>query len=214
MKRIWTFLIAVAVATTTVSLVGAAVAGDDLGAVAAEAQGKSTTVTKTFANTDQILVNDNNPANPYPSTIDINNRAFKKGKIKDVDVKLRGYEHALSDDADVMLVGPQGQNAIVFSDVGGDNSVTGLVFTLDDAATRRLPDANEPVSGTFRPTNHALQGGDAFPFPAPMPGGSSLSVFNGTNPTGTWQLFIFDDNGVGAGMFAGGWSLKIKARLG
>lgn len=205
MRRNGILVLAAVLAVAMVSLVGV-----DAGSGAAQA--KARTLTKTFVDSDPIVIADNNPAIPYPATIDVDDRAFRGSRIRDVDVKLRGYEHALSDDTDVMLVGPKGQNALIFSDVGGDNSVSGLTFTLDDAAARRLPDATEPVSGTFRPTDHALQGDDDFPSPAPTPGGSSLSVFNGTNPTGTWQLFVFDDNGMGQGRFAGGWSLRIGVR--
>lgn len=48
------------------------------------------------------------------------------------------------------------------------------------------------------------------PFP---PHGQALSVFDGTNPNGTWSLYVFDDSAPGAdmdgGKFAGGWSIKI-----
>ena len=49
-----------------------------------------------------------------------------------------------------------------------------------------------------------------FPFPAPVPSGSSLlSFFNGTSPNGTWSLYVFDDLGGDIGSIDGGWDLTI-----
>ena len=52
-----------------------------------------------------------------------------------------------------------------------------------------------------------------FPSPAnTLPtDGSALSVFDGTDPNGTWNLFVVDDVARTRGQFAGGWSLEITA---
>src|SRR4030095_15354857 len=42
-------------------------------------------------------------------------------------------------------------------------------------------------------------------------GGLALSIFNGTNPNGTWSLYIVDDAGGDIGQFAGGWTLTITS---
>ncbi|WP_283159912.1 Calx-beta domain-containing protein, partial [Microcystis aeruginosa] len=39
--------------------------------------------------------------------------------------------------------------------------------------------------------------------------GTDFSVFNSTNPNGTWSLYVVDDVGGDAGTIAGGWSLNI-----
>ncbi|WP_249263521.1 calcium-binding protein, partial [Microcystis aeruginosa] len=39
--------------------------------------------------------------------------------------------------------------------------------------------------------------------------GTDFSVFNSTNPNGTWSLYVVDDVGGDAGTIAGGWSLDI-----
>ena len=130
-----------------------------------------------------------------------------------VTVTLNSLSHTFPADIDILLVGPGGQNAIIMSDVGGGGpGVTGVTFTLDDAAAAPIPAANFP-SGTYRPTNSGA--GDPFPAPAPAPaGGSVLSVFNGTAPNGTWSLYVVDDAGADLGSFAGGWAVNISTNTG
>lgn len=187
----------------------------------AEAAGRYKTVTKTFQNTSSIIIPAGapttayGPASPYPSAS--NALGLKRGKIKDVNVTLRTFEHTCPDDVDVLLVGPRGQNAIIMSDVGGC-SVTpanGLTLGLDDEAAGSLPDNGQLSSGTFKPTNAVTLGGNADPFTgAPAPGGAvALSTFDGTNPNGTWSLYVYDDADQDTGQFFGGWSLQIKARV-
>jgi hypothetical protein len=76
------------------------------------------------------------------------------------------------------------------SDVRGSAAgVSNVTPILDDEATFTM-DGIVPASGTFKPTNV-----DAFPAPAPLISGrSTLSVFDGTNPNGTWNLFLQEDN--------------------
>jgi hypothetical protein len=35
-------------------------------------------------------------------------------------------------------------------------------------------------------------------------------VFNGTNPNGTWELYVIDDTGADGGQISNGWSLQIS----
>jgi hypothetical protein len=50
-----------------------------------------------------------------------------------------------------------------------------------------------------------------FPCQRQTPYSSTLSVFNGTDPTGFWNLYVFDDTGFGnVGVIQGGWSLAIQ----
>lgn len=197
----------IAVLICLVVLLGVA---EPLSAAGPKAEGKgSRTQRKTFSAPNAIVIPDNTTANPYPSTIKVS--GFKKGKITDVDVRLRGLNHGFADDVDVLLVAPDGETALLMSDVGGSTSAASLTLTLDDAAATALPDNGPLVSGAFLPANYTPNP-DAFPG-APAPGGTDLAVFNGSNPNGTWRLYVVDDAGADTGAFSGGWDLKITAKV-
>lgn len=152
-------------------------------------------------------------AAPYPSTVGVSGA---RNGITDVNVTLRSLDHTYPDDVDVLLVGPQGQKAILMSDVGGNDNATDVNLTFDDEAAAALPDSSV-VSGTYRPVNYGPElgdptGPDSFPGPAADASavGSNLSVFDGTNPNGTWSLYVVDDYANDSGDFSGGWSLQIS----
>lgn len=156
-----------------------------------------------FFNFTNIIIPDSGTANPYPSQINV---AELLGSVRKVRVTLN-VSHAFPDDVDILLVGPGGQNAIIMSDVGGGDDVNGVNLALDDAAANDLPDGGPLVAGTFRPTNFGAA--DSFPAPAPAPAGTSvLSVFDGTNPNGTWSLYVVDDAGQDMGQISE-WSLAF-----
>jgi subtilisin-like proprotein convertase family protein len=162
-----------------------------------------------FSNPSSIQIPDYGQASTYPSEIHVS--GFPQGsRVKDVNLTLHGFSHGFTADVDAMLVSPGGKrNAVVLSDTGtGANDVT---IRLDDEALNTLPSAHKLASGAFKPKN-VNQGADAFPFPAPAPSGEhALSAFDGTNPNGTWKLYVVDDTSLAAGQFSGGWSLRIRA---
>jgi len=178
-----------------------------------KAEAATKLVTKSFSNTNQILIPDSGAANPYPSAI---SSSFPRGsKVRDVNVTLRNYTHDWPDDVDVLLV-HAGVNRTIMSDVGGGNSnlVNNITLSLnDESANGPLHDQNQLSSGIFQPTN--VGGGDTFFFPAPNPASakSSLSGFDGSRAKGTWKLFVQDDELGQIGSMAGGWSVKIKAAV-
>jgi hypothetical protein len=171
--------------------------------------------TFTFSNTNAIVINDSaNPptaASPYPST---NQATGLAGSVvTKVTVELSGFSHQFPSDVDIVLVGPQGQNAVLMGNTGSEtrSPVTNLDLILDDDAPSNLPLDTPLVSGTFKPTQ---RNPFAFDFPAPAPAtaalmGPSLSNFNGTDPNGTWSLFVVDDTSPDSGVITGGWSLTI-----
>ncbi|MCA1585121.1 MAG: proprotein convertase P-domain-containing protein, partial [Acidobacteria bacterium] len=58
------------------------------------------------------------------------------------------------------------------------------------------------LTGTYAPTD--VSPGDVLTAPAPAgPYSTSLAAFNGTNPNGTWSLYVFDDAGSDIGALFG-----------
>jgi hypothetical protein len=183
--------------------------------VNAKKKKKHKTVTKRFSNTTAVTTPGSGKATPYPSSIQVS--GFKKGKIQKIRVFLNAYSAPVPDNIDVMLSATQisGQTAVIMSDVGAAVAVSDIDLILEDDATTSLPDDAVPplVSGTYKPTNYNGTA-ESFPSPAPTPSGNSaLSVFNGANPNGTWQLWVTDDPGNGPAAFAGGWSIEITAQV-
>ena len=179
------------------------------------AKGRQRTVTRTFRGlpVELITTSNNSPVSAstgYPTPISVSGL---KGKIRDVNVRLTNLDHARPDDLEMLLVGPQGQTAIVLADVGGTTLITDVTLRLDDEAPALLPDETTLQSGTFRPTN-AL--GEAIAFNPTAPdtaANAALSVFDGTNPNGTWRLFVQDDHApTGIGFFES-WALEITAKV-
>jgi len=168
-----------------------------------------------FTNVTPITINDStNPptkATPYPSTIPVTGLS---GVVAKITVQLNNFSHAFPDDVDIVLVGPEGQNAVVMSNCGGGHpGANNITLTLDDSASSGVPLYGPLVSGTFKPTKRLSSFGFPFPSPAPAsPGGASLAVFNGSNPNGTWSLFIVDDASPDAGTISGGWSISIATQ--
>lgn len=176
---------------------------------------KFKTITKTFSSNGQIDIPDagtSGPANPYPTTIDVDGFGkFKKAKITDVNLTLNGFDHQFSENVDVMLT-LGNRRALVMADAGNGTDVADLTITLDDQATDDLPDGAVLTSGTFRPAN--LTGADPFAAPAPVPNGNvNLSSFKGLKPDGEWRLFVHDDANGSTGVIDNGWELEITAKV-
>jgi VCBS repeat-containing protein len=198
-------------------LVGGIVAGSlgpaALSVDAAKHRG-SANLLQLLANPAPITISDNTTSRP--STIEVS--GFET-EIQDVNVRLNIYSHNQPADVDVLLVGPQGQTAMIMSDVAGASKASNDSLILDDQAATQLPRNDDLTSGTFQPTNYEFTSQpDKFApdprIPSPLPSNSSLSIFNGTNPNGTWTLFVVDaddDTPDTAGTIAGGWQLDITS---
>jgi subtilisin-like proprotein convertase family protein len=140
---------------------------------------------------------------PYPSTVVVGGDV---GTITDLDVHLTGLAMPSPQALDLMLVGPQGQRTTIFSEAG-DPTTSKVDLVLDDEAVGRVPQVSPLVSGRYRPTNYGAS--DFFPPPAPPDTGTAdLSVFDGTDPRGTWQLYGWPTYLTLSRL--DGWSLDIE----
>jgi subtilisin-like proprotein convertase family protein len=182
-------------------------------AVAATGASSAAAATSSYSNTTVITIPDSGPGSLYPSPVTV---AGANNGVTDVNLTLSGLSHTCTTDLDLLLVGPQGQKALVMSDKGDCSTVTGVNLTLDDAAATPLPEGAPLTTGTYQPGDNDWGSAepDVMPAPAPdpdVPGtGSALSVFNGTNPNGVWNLYVSDQWSGDSGQLAGGWSLQIS----
>lgn len=195
---------------------------DDLGAdIGSIGNGWSVTITTdmtsatTFTSGAPILGGDGGRgrATPYASTIVSSGLT---NSITSVTVTLTNMNHLNPDDIDIMLVGPSGKRITLLSDAGGTTDVVSANVTFDDAAAAGVPDAGPLVTGTFKPTNFGT--GETFPdlppnyvYSATAGSATLTSVFKGTEPNGTWSLYVVDDATTSAGDIMGGWSIDITA---
>jgi subtilisin-like proprotein convertase family protein len=172
--------------------------------------------TASFSNTNAIPINDSGTppttAALYPSTISIT--GLDGQSISHLTVTLSGLTHTFPSDLDILLAGPNGQVSMLMSEVGGNTRfpVSNLTLTLDDSAASSLPIDSALVSGTFQPTRQFPT--LSFDFPSPAPAGSSsapaaLSIFNGTDPNGNWNLFVVDESSPDSGTISLGWSMDV-----
>src|SRR4028119_1601343 len=197
--------------------------------------GRTTTTT---TNPNNITLNSGNSvynvlATPYPSAINVSGVT---GKVDSVTITLNNVNTSSSarseaQNINLLLVGPGGENVVLMSQVPSA-ALTNVTLKFDDNAASFLssfplvPVPPNIASGTYKPTNYSLNGyGDVYPTPlieAPEgPYGSTLSVFNKTNPNGTWQLYAVDanqensnaSNATNPGIIAS-WSVDIATDIG
>ena len=168
---------------------------------------------QTFTNSTSITIPNSGAAlgaaSLYPSPITVSGVG---AQFTGISVTLNNFSHFYPADVDILLVGPGGQNVMLMSDVGTFFPVNNLTFTFDNVSGTSMPSASQLSSGTFMPTNFDPVGDvDGFPAPAPLVGpyGSSFAPLIGTNPNGTWSLYIVDDVAGNNGQLAGGWSITV-----
>lgn len=170
-----------------------------------------------YSNTTPITINTTSGltaptvATGYPSNIEVSGMT---GSVTNVAVTLNGVNHTSLSHLDFLLVGPTGEKFIFLSDVGGFSVINDQIYTITDSAAQNFPTFTTVTSGTYKPTSGDSIT-DVFPAPAPAgpynqpPSATFASVYNGTNPNGTWSLFVADDTLFNPGSINSGWSLTI-----
>ena len=159
----------------------------------------------TFSNTGAITIRDVNTALPYPSTLNVSGVT---GTVGNVAITLSNMTHGFPQDVDALVSAPSSQKTILMSAAGAP-PLENVNVTFDDRAPSPVPDIGGTIASTsYRPANY----GDGSNLPAPAPTGpypAAMSVFNGTDPNGTWSLFVQDHSAGDTGSIAGGWSVAI-----
>ena len=154
------------------------------------------------------------PAANYPSPINV---AGLTGTITKVTVTF-AITSTFPDDLDILLVGPTGARSLVMSDAGGSGDHTNVTYTFDQTAATTMP--NDPTAvvpaGTFQPSNFLglatpePGGQDNFPTVSGLASyPTDFNIFNGTNPNGTWNLYVVDDQVIDNNSLPSGWSIDI-----
>lgn len=165
----------------------------------------TSTTTSTFANANAITIPNQGASTPYPSTINVSGLS---GVVTKVKVTLQRLSHSRPGDVGVLLTGPANKKVVLMSQAGGNNTISSVTLTFDDAASQQLPRYGTLTSGTYQST----EWGTSKVYPSPAPAGpyvTSLANFNNISPTGTWSLYVVDSSSGQSGSIAGGWSLEI-----
>lgn len=157
-----------------------------------------------------ILIKDFQVADPYPACMQLTGPV----NITALQVKINGLTHGCLSDLDIMLVGPTGLSIMLMSDVCASNpssactAVNNVTLTFADGSPA-LPSSGAVVTGSYSPTDYSALAGE-MPDPAPdTPSDNTLAAFNGTDATGTWQLYVFDDTALDTGSIVS-WELVIN----
>jgi CSLREA domain-containing protein len=180
---------------------------------AADPQAPESTVL-VFGNTTPIMINDNSTASPYPSTITVS--GVDTTALTKITATLIDVTHTFPDDVDILLVGPQGQRAMLMSDAGGGTDAISQTIRFDPDAANSIPDGGPLVGGIFQGSNYVSAPDDNFPTvtpPVSTTEPADLSVFANTDPNGDWKLYVVDDAGQDSGAISGGWQLRITVPL-
>lgn len=165
---------------------------------------------QSFSNPAPITIT-NNGSTPYPSNLAVSGLPVAGAAVQ--SVTLTGLSHTWSDDVDILLQSPTGQNVILMSDVGGSSAPSNVTYTFSDAGPAMGTAANP--TGTYHPTNLVgTLGVEPDNWPAPGPGtvaqaAPALSMFTG-DFNGTWKLFAVDDFAGDDGVLAGGYSIRFS----
>jgi subtilisin-like proprotein convertase family protein len=164
-----------------------------------------------FSNFAPITIQDNAPATPYPSNIEV---AGQVGTVNEAAVFVHDLTHPFPADIDMMLVSPAGTRVMLQSDAGGGFGVSALRYKLansqDFGMFAHIPEAAAITDRFWLPADYGT-GLEVMPPPAPA-GVYHVSTFafQGENPNGTWSLYVRDDATGNIGAIATGWTLFLN----
>jgi hypothetical protein len=156
-----------------------------------------------------IIINDSaNPptaATPFPSVQHVSGMT---GTITHVLVVLGALSHTWPTDIHMMLMGPDGTTCELMRNCGDHIALVSVPLINFDDGGIPMPPNSLIGPGIYKPSQYGVPAN--FPAPAPVgPYGTTLSVFIGKNPNGSWSLWVADDASANSGQIAGGWTINI-----
>ncbi|HEV2814361.1 MAG TPA: hypothetical protein VGW10_13990, partial [Solirubrobacteraceae bacterium] len=174
-------------------------------AAMAVASATASAASESYANFTPIKMDAKGKASPYPSSVSVQGRT---GRVTDVAVTLRGFEHERPADVDVLLVAPSGEKAIVFADACGATPHESVNLTIfERAGAGDIPDTGPCDQGVYAPANHP--GLDSWPNTSDFDTVADLDRFERELPNGQWSLYVIDDRTDKVGRIGSGWSLTL-----
>jgi hypothetical protein len=156
--------------------------------------------TKTFSSgTIDIAIPDDESGTPAVHTFGLNQKRFKRSKVKDVNVGV-WIDHVWDEDVDISVTGPTGQSVELSTDNGasdddygsGTPGCGGTLTVFNDEAETLITEGAAPFAGQFRPEQR-------------------LSTFDRTKVKGGWSVQVIDDVGFFSGTLKCA-ELEIKYR--
>lgn len=142
---------------------------------------------------------------PNPSTISVSGVT----NVIDVDVVLNGLSHTFSRDLEIWVTNPSGASHVVLMDEVGGATLdwTDDTVTFSDGAPAML-DSSPGSDGTFSPSGGICRY-------AALCGTAATSLFAlvGSDPTGDWNLRIWDDQDGDVGSISNGWTLQFTTEM-
>lgn len=167
----------------------------------------SYTNAQTFTSSAAINIPSIGTATPYPSQIEVSGAS---DSLDYVSVTLSGFSHTYVGDVVVLLVSPDNRPTLLMSSTHGEGDASNNTLTFIPDGTSMLPEGNaNVVSGRYACTAYLPP--TAVPVPAPTgPYETSLAPLLGSNPNGTWSLYVWDRFSSDGGVFAGGWSITVN----
>jgi uncharacterized delta-60 repeat protein len=105
----------------------------------------------TYSNTAPIVINDYAAATPYPSVINVSGLS---GTVIKTTLTWTNVSHTSPADIDALLVSPGQADSLFMAHAGGENAITHVTLTFDDAATNSLPHFGQITNGVYKPTGY------------------------------------------------------------
>jgi subtilisin-like proprotein convertase family protein len=160
-----------------------------------------------ISNTAPIPIN----ATPKSSAINVSGQT---GRVSKVLVGLGKFIHPRADDADILLVSPDGRTSLVMSDVC-DGYVPGWTWSFSEDYSTGMSFSLDSCAGFFFRPSDATGDPDTFPGAPSAPGVGAypydFDEFIGAVPNGTWRLYVSDDHpATDDGQIATGWTLSLE----